>query len=141
MTDNLIASNDRLESILVDRIGNGPAQTFLTRSIFTLLFVEGSESIVLGLLLPVLTAEWNISTSEKSYLIALVYLGVTIGSLIQSYSDVYGRYNFLLLNAVITTIFGFLSCICDSFVAFVIVRFFYGIGIGIILPVSATYIT
>lgn len=37
--------------------------------------------------------------------------------------------------------FGFLSCICTNFTFFVIVRFFYGIGIGIALPLTATYIT
>jgi MFS family permease len=47
----------------------------------------------------------------------------------------------LLADAIITSIFGFLSCFCTSFTFFTIVRFFYGIGIGIALPLTATYIT
>jgi MFS family permease len=47
----------------------------------------------------------------------------------------------LLADAVITSIVGFLSCFCTSFTFFAIVRFFYGIGIGIALPLTATYIT
>lgn len=71
----------------------------------------------------------------------MVYLGVSIGSYLQTYSDKYGRYRFLLIDAIITSIFGFLSCFCTSFAFFVVVRFFYGIGIGIALPLTATYIT
>ncbi len=71
----------------------------------------------------------------------MVYLGVSIGSYLETYSDKYGRYRFLLADAIITSIFGLLSCVCTSFGFFVVVRFFYGIGIGIALPLTATYIT
>jgi MFS family permease len=71
----------------------------------------------------------------------VVYVGVSIGSYLETYSDRYGRYKFLLIDAIITSIFGFLSCVCTSFTFFAIVRFFYGIGIGIALPLTATYIT
>lgn len=74
-------------------------------------------------------------------LITFVYVGVSIGSFLQSYSDKYGRYRFLLLDAIITTIFGILSALCISFSFFLFTRFIYGIGIGIALPLSATYIT
>lgn len=74
-------------------------------------------------------------------LITVVYLGVSLGSYLETYSDKYGRYKFLLVDAIITSIFGLLSCLCTSFTFFVIIRFFYGIGIGIALPLTATYIT
>lgn len=71
----------------------------------------------------------------------MVYLGVSLGSYIETYSDEYGRHKFLLWDSIITSIFGLASCLCYSFYPFVIIRFFYGIGIGIALPLTATYIT
>jgi MFS family permease len=70
-----------------------------------------------------------------------VYLGVSIGSYLQTYSDKYGRYTFITWDALLQTIFGLLSCVCYNFNTFLIARFFYGIGIGVCLPLSATYIT
>lgn len=96
---------------------------------------------MLGLLLPKLGHEWNLNKFDKSLLITMVYLGVSIGSYLETFSDKYGRYKFLLADALITSFFGLLSCFCTSFNFFVVVRFFYGVGIGIALPLTATYIT
>ena len=74
-------------------------------------------------------------------LIAFVYIGVALGSYLETYCARYGRYNFLLLDAVMTSVFGLLSCLCESITLFMIIRFFYGIGIGLALPLTATYIT
>lgn len=48
-------TTDHLNHLLATRIGYGHAQEKLSRSLYLLLFSEGCESIVLGLLLPVLT--------------------------------------------------------------------------------------
>ena len=40
-----------------------------------------------------------------------------------------------------TSLFGLLSCLCTTITLFIVVRFFYGVGIGIALPLTATYIT
>lgn len=141
MQEPIIVAQDSIDSLLQNRIGFGPGQQKLIRSLYVLLFSEGCETIVLGLLIPKLGVEWDLDKFDKSLLITLVYLGVSIGSYIETYSDKYGRYKFLLVDAIITSIFGFLSCFCTSFTFFLIVRFFYGIGIGIALPLTATYIT
>lgn len=122
-------------------MGYGNGQKKLTRSLYLLLFAEGCETIVLGLLIPKLGYEWNMGKFEKSLLITMVYAGVSLGSYLETYSDHYGRYKFLLFNAILTSIFGLLSVFCTTFNMFLITRFFYGIGIGIILPLTATYIT
>lgn len=96
---------------------------------------------MLGLLLPVLTEEWALGTFEQSLLITIVYFGVSIGSYIQVYSDRYGRYAFITWDAGLQCIFGLFSCVCWNFNSFLIARFFYGVGIGICLPLSASYIT
>jgi MFS family permease len=70
-----------------------------------------------------------------------VYLGVAIGSYLQVYSDKYGRNAFIEWDAALQTVFGLLSCFCWNYDVFLLARFFYGIGIGICLPLSASYIT
>jgi MFS family permease len=74
-------------------------------------------------------------------LITVVYLGVTAGSYVQIYSDKYGRYSFVTYDAIMQTVFGLFSCICWNYGSFLVARFFYGVGIGICLPLSASYIT
>lgn len=113
----------------------------MSRSLYLLLFSEGCETIVLGLLLPVLAEEWQLGKFEQSLLITIVYFGVAIGSYLQVYSDRFGRYAFITWDAGMQTLFGLFSCICWNFNSFLLARFFYGIGIGICLPLSASYIT
>jgi len=68
-------------------------------------------------------------------------LGVSFGSYIQSYSDDFGRSVFIKWNAILQLVFGILSCFATSMNWFVIFRFVYGVGIGIVLPLSATYMS
>jgi putative MFS transporter len=110
-------------------------------SLFTMLFSEGSESIVLGLIIPVLVYEWNIDTFGKSMLITLVYVGVSLGSALQTVADHFGRYSIISLAAIIQTAAGLMSAIAGEFSFFLFMRFIYGIGIGIVLPLSATFVS
>lgn len=105
-----------------------------------MLFSEGSESIVLGLILPVIANEWNMTTMQKSLLITAVYLGATFGSGLQAIADTYGRYKVITLAGVLQVGAGLLSAIAGEFSFFLIIRFVYGAAIGMILPLSGTYI-
>lgn len=71
----------------------------------------------------------------------MIYVGVGVGSFIQSWADEYGRLQFIKWNAILQTIFGVLSFLSASMTAFIFFRFAYGIGIGIVLPISGTYIS
>jgi putative MFS transporter len=71
----------------------------------------------------------------------MIYLGVGVGSFVQSWADEYGRLEFIKWNAILQTIFGLLSCMATNINWFIGFRFAYGIGIGIVLPISGTYIS
>jgi len=64
-----------------------------------------------------------------------------MGSYLQIYSDRYGRHTFITWDAALQCFFGLFSCICWNYSSFLIARFFYGVGIGICLPLSISYIT
>jgi MFS family permease len=70
-----------------------------------------------------------------------VYLGVALGSYLQSFSDQYGRKVFIAWAIIIQSIFGLISCICWNFSSFLVARFFYGVAMGIGFPLSGTYIS
>ncbi len=71
----------------------------------------------------------------------MIYLGVGVGSFVQSWADEFGRLQFIKWNAILQTIFGLLSCVATDITWFIWFRFAYGIGIGIVLPISGTYIS
>lgn len=96
LTESHDSSADKLNTLLDNKIGYGFAQEKLSRSLYLLLFSEGCETVVLGLLLPVLTQEWALDTFQQSMMITTVYLGVLLGSYLQVYSDKYGRHPFIL---------------------------------------------
>lgn len=105
-----------------------------------MLFSEGSESIVLGLIIPILSIEWGMTTFQKSLLITAVYLGATLGSALQTVADTYGRYSVITVAGVLQVVAGLLSVVAGEFSFFVVVRFVYGTAIGMVLPLSGTYI-
>jgi MFS family permease len=74
-------------------------------------------------------------------LITIVYLGVSLGSYLQAWSDVYGRAVFIKWNAVLQLVFGLASCVATNMDMFLLFRFVYGVGIGISFPLSATYMS
>lgn len=88
-----------------------------------------------------LTQEWHITTFDKSLLITSVYIGTTFGSGFQSIADRYGRYPVITLAGVLQAITGLLSAFAGDFNFFLFMRIAYGIGIGIVLPLSGTYIS
>lgn len=96
---------------------------------------------MLGLLLPILKKEWDLTPFQLSILITFVYLGVGLGSYIQSFSDRYGRKIFITWDIILQSIFGLLSCICWNYSSFLLVRFFYGVALGICFPLSGSYIS
>jgi MFS family permease len=105
-----------------------------------MMFSEGCESIVLGLIIPVLMHEWGVTTFLKSVLITSLFFGVLLGNLLQTTADIYGRYRIMTLACIINIVTGLLSAVAGNFTFFCIMRLLYGLGIGIVLPLSSTFI-
>lgn len=70
-----------------------------------------------------------------------VYFGVLVGSLTQCLADSIGRAKVIKLAALLQSITGLLSALSTNYMTFLILRVLYGIGIGVVLPLSATIIT
>ena len=94
---------------------------------------------MIGFRLPFITSLWNLTVFEQSFALFLIGFGMVLGSFLQSYSDNIGRKPFMLIDAIILFVFGLLSTISWNLNSFVIIRFCYGIGIGMCLPLTSTY--
>lgn len=66
---------------------------------------------------------------------------MSLGSALQTVADHFGRYSVITLAGVIQTAAGLLSAMAGEFSFFLFVRFVYGVGIGIVLPLSATFVS
>lgn len=96
---------------------------------------------MIGLLIPHLANEWNIGIYENSLLITIIYLGVAAGAYLETFSDKYGRYRFVIIDAILQLFFGLASALCSSFYTFLFCRFFYGVSIGLIVPIAMSFLT
>jgi len=103
---------------------------------------DGTEALVLSILVPIFQNEWNATEFQLSLLGTLVFFGYLIGSFIAGpIADKYGRKKPLIVSTLIWTIFAFLSAIASNMYDFMFYRFIFGIVVGFIWPVGFSLLT
>ena len=96
---------------------------------------NGSEMVVLALLINKLDEIWILTSFEKGSLGSSSFIGFTLGGLFAGYiSDRKGRRPAYLIGAVLVLIFSVASSFSQSFFWFIILRIMCGFGIGIAVP-------
>lgn len=101
---------------------------------------DGAEGLVLSFLIPVLQTEWNLTEFDQSILGSSTFIGFFIGCLLSGQlADRYGRRKPLIYGVFLNFVFGLLSGLSNTFNTLVFMRFFFGIAVGVISPLSATY--
>ena len=97
--------------------------------------------MVLSFLIPVLENEWKLDENQQSLLGSSTFIGFFFGCLISGQlADRWGRRYPLIFGIFINFCFGLGSSFSDNFATLVSLRFIFGISVGIISPISATYI-
>jgi len=106
---------------------------FLIVSLYFL--VDGSELMVLSLILSKISKIWDLTSNQKGILGSSVYIGIYLGTLIAGkYSDYHGRKPIFIIGSFLITIFSFFSALINGFWSFLICRGMCGIGIGLSMP-------
>ena len=101
-------------------------------------FTDAYDLFVIGIVASLLAAQWNLSTTQMSWVTGSAILGAFIGAfLFGRIADVLGRKAVYTIVAAIMILGALLSAIAPSFIYLVIARFVLGLGIGGDYPVSA----
>ena len=99
------------------------------------LMTDGSELIVLSLLINKLTEFWELSSFEKGFLGSAVFVGIALGSFFSGYiSDRKGRSPAYIIGSLLVLIFAAGSSLSQGPFSFIILRIICGFGIGITIP-------
>jgi putative MFS transporter len=107
----------------------------------TATFFDGYDSLVMGLVMPVLAGAWGLSTTQIGLLLSGTFFGQLLGALLFPYlAERYGRLRAASYSIWVVGIFALVCAASWSFATLTFSRVLQGIGIGGEIPVAATYI-
>jgi len=129
-------ANKKIDTFF-DDVGYCKYQYFLLFVFILVFFADGTEVLVITLILKSLENEWNITPLEKSLLASSAFIGLLIGSLITAkFIDLYGRKIFLQIGGITVIIFGYLCSLSQNVSQLFVLRVLCGIGIGAQIPAA-----
>jgi len=129
-------------NLIFDEIGWSP--NLIKVLIFGMLicFSDGSEMVVVSLIMRKLETKWNLSPLKKAFLGGSIFYGFLIGSLYSgSLMDKKGRKYTFVIGCIIFFIFGITSSFAVEFYSFLLFRVGVGLGLGFLIPATQTYLT
>ncbi len=101
-------------------------------------FTDAYDLFVIGTVAALVKVQWNLSTTQTSWVTGAAILGAFIGAFIFGrIADVFGRKVIYTTVAVIMVFGAVASALAPNFLLLVIARFVLGLGIGGDYPVSA----
>jgi MFS transporter, putative metabolite:H+ symporter len=107
----------------------------------TATFFDGYDSLVMGLVMPVLASAWGLSTAQIGFLLSGTFFGQLLGAILFPYlAERYGRLRSASYSIWVVGIFALVCAASWSFTSLIFSRVLQGIGIGGEIPVAATYI-
>ena len=107
----------------------------------TATFFDGYDSLVIGLVMPVLAGAWNLSRPEIGYILSGSFFGQLLGALLFPYlAERYGRLRAASYSIWVVGLLGLVCAATWNFASLTVARVIQGIGIGGEIPVAATYI-
>jgi putative MFS transporter len=105
-------------------------------------FFDLYEIFLGGVLGAVLTEQWQLSTNEKSLVIASAFSGMFFGSIALGIAaDRFGRRRMFLINLGLYSLFSFLTAFAPGLGVFLVLRFLGGLALGAELTLVDTYLS
>src|SRR5215469_771004 len=139
--DAISATAQRDIAARMERLPLTWTQTKARLVVGTATFFDGYDSLVLGLVMPVLAGAWHLSTAEIGYLLSGTFFGQLLGALLFPYlAERYGRLRAASYSVWVVGLFGLACAAGWNFTSLLVARVIQGIGIGGEIPVAATYI-
>jgi len=101
-------------------------------------FTDAYDLFVIGTVAAILKLQWNLSTTQTSWVTGAAILGAFVGAFVFGrVADVLGRKSVYITVAVIMVIGALASAFAPNLIFLVVARFVLGLGIGGDYPVSA----
>ena len=104
-------------------------------------FFDGYDSIMLGLVMPVLVGAWHLTDTETGLLLSGTFFGQLMGAMLFPYlAERLGRLRAASYSVWVVGLFALACAASWNFATILVSRIIQGIGIGGEIPVAATYI-
>ncbi|XP_014669036.1 PREDICTED: synaptic vesicle glycoprotein 2C-like [Priapulus caudatus] len=101
---------------------------------------DAVEVLCVSFLLPSAECELRLTSQDKGWLNASIFLGMMIGGYVWAvFADMNGRRKTLISSLVFNAVFGALSSFARSFEMLLVLRFLSGIGVGGNIPIAWAY--
>jgi PHS family inorganic phosphate transporter-like MFS transporter len=101
-------------------------------------FTDAYDLFVIGTVAAILKLQWNLSTTQTSWVTGAAILGAFVGAFVFGrVADVLGRKNVYISVAVIMVVGALASAFAPNLIFLIVARFVLGLGIGGDYPVSA----
>lgn len=97
---------------------------------------------ILSFVIAALAIDWNLTSSQMGWIGSVNSIGMAVGALIFGVlADKVGRKTVFIWTLVIFSVASGISALTTTFMAFIIFRFFVGMGLGGELPVASTLVS
>ncbi|KAF2357742.1 Major facilitator superfamily [Trinorchestia longiramus] len=101
---------------------------------------DAIELLCVSLLLPAAQCDLDMSSEDKGWLNAAVFIGMMLGGYVWgALGDVYGRRKVLIVSLLVNAFAGVISSFVQNFPAFLAMRFISGLGVGGSIPLVWAY--
>lgn len=97
---------------------------------------------ILSFVIAALAADWGLTSSQMGWIGSINSIGMAVGALIFGvFADKVGRKKIFMWTLIIFSVASGLSAFTTTFIAFMLLRFFVGMGLGGELPVASTLVS
>jgi MFS family permease len=115
----------------IERVGTGTFQLKILLAAGLCFMADAMEVLLLSFLSTVLRHEWNLSEQEVDSIVAIVFAGAVIGTLVLGTAgDVFGRKPVFCATASLIAVAGTATAVCRTYEEILLARFWVGFGIG-----------
>lgn len=97
---------------------------------------------ILSFVIAALAIDWSLTPQQMGWIGSMNSIGMAVGALVFGLlADKYGRKNIFMWTLIIFSVASGLSALTTTLAAFMILRFFVGMGLGGELPVASTLVS
>lgn len=97
---------------------------------------------ILSFVIAALAADWGLNSTQMGWIGSVNSIGMAVGAFVFGiFADKIGRKQIFMWTLIIFSVASGLSAITTTFAAFMILRFFVGMGLGGELPVASTLVS